>query len=89
MRLRKEFFSNFNLFFLNLNLSLNLSLEKEFRTRELPENVFCLFIDAYHTSIKDEEIGRVKKAVIYVVVGIDLDGRKSLYGYYTYWGVRK
>ncbi|WP_440871030.1 IS256 family transposase [Thermodesulfovibrio yellowstonii] len=59
---------------------------KELRTRELPENLFCLFIDAYHTSMKDEEVGRVKKAVIYVAIGIDLEGRKSLMGYYIYWG---
>lgn len=59
---------------------------KKLRTKELPENVFCLFIDAYHTSIKDEETNRVKKAVIYVAIGIDLEGRKSFYGYGVYWG---
>jgi len=59
---------------------------KELRTRELPENLFCLFIDGYHTSIKDEEVGRVRKAVIYGVIGVDLEGRKSFLGYYVYWG---
>lgn len=59
---------------------------KELRSRELPENLLCLFIDAYHTSMKDEEVGRVRKAVIYVAVGIDLEGRKSFVGYYLYWG---
>jgi len=54
--------------------------------KELPENLFCLFIDGYHTSIKDEEVGRVRKAVVYVCIGIDLEGRKTFLGYYVYWG---
>jgi len=33
---------------------------KEMKTKELPENVFSLFIDAYLTSIKDEDTNRVK-----------------------------
>lgn len=59
---------------------------RELRTRELPENLFALFIDAYHCEIKDEEIKRVKKAVIYNAIGIDLEGKKSFLGYYIYWG---
>ena len=31
------------------------------KTKELSENVFAVFIDAYHTSIKDEDTNRVKK----------------------------
>lgn len=59
---------------------------KELRTKEITENMFALFIDAYHTNIKDEDTNRVKKAVIYNVIGIDLEGRKSLCSYYIYWG---
>jgi transposase-like protein len=35
---------------------------RELRTRELPEEVFALFIDAYHCQIKDEDIKRVKQS---------------------------
>jgi len=59
---------------------------KELRTRELPENLFAMFIDAYHTQIKDTETNRIKKAVIYNIVGIDMEGRKSLLSYYIYFG---
>lgn len=62
------------------------SKAKEFKTKEIPADMFALFIDAYHTSIKDEDTNRVKKAVIYSVIGIDLDGRKDCYSYYIYWG---
>ncbi len=44
---------------------------KEFKTKEIPSELFALFIDAYHTSIKDEDTNRVRKAVIYSVIGID------------------
>ncbi len=55
---------------------------KKLRTRELASDMFSLFIDAYHTQIKDEETNRIKKAVIYNIVGIDMEGRKSLVSYY-------
>lgn len=59
---------------------------KELRTRELASDMFALFIDAYHTQIKDEETKRIKKAVIYNIVGIDMEGKKSLVSYYIYFG---
>ncbi len=59
---------------------------KELKTRELPSDMFALFIDAYHTQIKDEEVNRIKKAVIYNIVGIDMEGRKTLLSYYIYFG---
>ena len=58
---------------------------KELRSRELPEEAFALFIDAY-CQIKDEETKRVRKAVIYSCIGIDMEGRKSLFGYYIFYG---
>lgn len=39
--------------------------------------------------IKDAETNRIKKAVIYNIVEIDMDGRKSLLSYYIYFGCRK
>ena len=59
---------------------------KELKIKELPSDMFALFIDAYHTQIKDEETKRIKKAVIYNIVGIDMEGRKSLVSYYIYFG---
>jgi len=59
---------------------------KELKTKELPSDMFSLFIDAYHTQIKDEETNRIKKAVIYNIMGIDMEGRKSLVSYYIYFG---
>ena len=41
-----------------------------------------LFIDGYHTEIKDNL--KLKKACLYTVLGIDLEGRKEVYGYYTF-----
>ena len=34
---------------------------KEIKIKELPSDMFALFIDAYHTQIKDEETKRIKK----------------------------
>ncbi len=59
---------------------------RELRSRELPEEVFALFIDAYNCQIKDEETKRVRKAVIYSCIGIDMEGKKSLFGYYVLYG---
>ena len=56
---------------------------KEFQTRELPDKAFCIYIDAYHTDVKNDETKKVCKAVIYSIIGIDLQGKKSLYGYYV------
>jgi transposase-like protein len=61
----------------------------EFKTRELDTDVFCIYIDAYHTKIKDDDSNKVKKAAIYTVIGIDLDGNKEVYGYYEFFGSEK
>ena len=57
---------------------------KELKGQELPEEVGAIFIDAYHMKIKEE--GKIKKGVIYTVIGIDLEGTKNIYGYYIYYG---
>lgn len=59
---------------------------KEISTKQLPENAFALFIDAYHTSVKDDDTNLVKKSVIYTIMGIDMCGKKDLYGYYILQG---
>lgn len=58
---------------------------KELKTRQLPDNAICLFIDAYHTDIKDEETSKVRKAVIYSIIGINMDGTKEVYSYYVFY----
>ncbi len=61
----------------------------ELKNKELPENAFTLFIDAYQCQIKDTKLQRVRNATIYTVIGIDLQGNKDLYGYYCVWGHEK
>lgn len=56
----------------------------DFKERELPQEAFALFIDGYHTEIKDS--GKIRKACVYTVMGIDLQGRKDVYGFYTFFG---
>jgi transposase-like protein len=58
----------------------------EFKTRELNADALCIYIDAYHTQIKDPDTHKVTKAAIYSVIGIDLDGKKEVYGYYEHFG---
>jgi len=58
----------------------------EFKTRELEENYFFIYIDAYHCMAKDIKDKRVKKAVVYTVVGIDTNANKSLLGFYSFFG---
>ena len=50
-----------------------LNSSKEFKTRELPEKVCCIYIDAYHCDIKDVTDNKIKQGVIYTVLGIDLN----------------
>lgn len=57
---------------------------EDFKRRQLPTDVFCLFIDGYHTQIKDKN--KVKSACIYVRVEVALEGRKDVYGLYTVFG---
>lgn len=59
-------------------------LFNQWQKRDLTQDVIGLFMDAYHaeTLIKN----KVCKTVIYVVIGIDFSGQKSLYGLYTYSG---
>nr|WP_206516873.1 transposase [Caldicellulosiruptor changbaiensis] len=55
-----------------------------FKQRELPEAAFALIIEAYHREIKDGS--KVKKAACYIVLGIDMEGKKDIFGLYTFFG---
>jgi putative transposase len=59
---------------------------KELRSKELPDKAACIFIDAYHCNLKDDELQKIRKAVIYSFIGITLDGYKDLFGYYILQG---
>jgi hypothetical protein len=54
-----------------------------FKTRELPSDVFVLYIDAYHCDIKEKS--KIRKASVYVVLGVDLQGNKDIFGFYTFF----
>ena len=58
----------------------------EFKSKELQESYYFIYIDAYHCMVKDEKDKRVKKAAVYTVVGIDTNAEKSLLGYYSFFG---
>jgi|GEM_PF-3667732 transposase-like protein len=55
-----------------------------FKTRELPSDVFVLYyIDAHHFEIKEKN--KIRKAAFYVVLGVDLQGNKDIFGFYTFF----
>ena len=58
----------------------------EFKERELKEDYFFVYIDAYHCMVKDTKDKKVKKAVVYTVLGIDREGNKSILGFYSFFG---
>lgn len=63
------------------------NLKKEldiFKQRELPQDVFVIIINAYHCEIEDSS--KVKKVTCYIVLGIGLDGKKDIFGIYTFFG---
>lgn len=61
-----------------------LELYKQWQNRQLSHDAIAIFIDAYHceTCINN----KVRKTVLYVVVGIDFSGQKNLFGLYLYEG---
>ena len=60
---------------------------QDFKTRQLPSAAFALIVDAYRCQIKDN--GRVKDASVYVVLGIDMEGHKDVYGFYVHFGLER
>jgi len=55
---------------------------KGINTRGIKENYLAVYIDAYHTQIKEKVDEKVMEGVIYVIVGITLEGEKEMLGYY-------
>ena len=53
-------------------------------SKELPSECIGLFVDAYHTEMRHG--ARVRKVVCFVVLGIDFEGLKDLWGVYVHTG---
>ena len=58
----------------------------DFVRRELPSDVFMIYIDGYKTKLKDSSSGRVENITLYSVIGMDLEWRKDVYGFYIFKG---
>ncbi len=61
----------------------------DFVQKELPEDVFVLYIDAYQAQMKDKEKNKVATITIYTVIGITVDWKKTLLGFYLEPGLEK
>jgi transposase-like protein len=63
-----------------------LILEKleYFKIKSIPDSMFAVFIDAYHTQIREDN--KMIDFSIFVAVGIDLKGYKHILGYWTLKG---
>lgn len=55
-------------------------------SRDLPAHMLALFIDGFHTSMKHPETHRVQKCVIYVALGLDMDGFSHILGFWVSFG---
>ncbi len=53
-----------------------------YKDSTLEEEMFAVFIDAYHGKLRDEE-GKVKDISIYVSVGINMEGHKTIIGWWV------
>jgi len=45
-------------------------------------DVFVLYIDTYHCDIKEKN--KIRKASVYVVLRVYLQGNKDIFGFYTF-----
>jgi transposase-like protein len=61
----------------------------EFIQKQLPEDVFVLYIDGYRGEMKDKDRGKVSTVTIYTVIGITCEWQKTLFGFYVHRGVEK
>ena len=56
-----------------------------YKTSPLPEELFAVFIDAYHGKLRDEN-GKVVNISIFIALGIDMEGYKQILGYWIKQG---
>lgn len=57
---------------------------QDFKSRQLPEDLAVLFIDGKYISVKHDN--KVQEAVLYILLGYDLDAKKHILGYYVLFG---
>ena len=50
-----------------------------YKTSDLPNKMFAVFIDAYHAKMRDD---RMKEIHIFTALGIDLEGNKTILGFW-------
>ena len=58
---------------------------KAFINRDVPEDIFCIFIDGKRIEMKEDN--EVKTYTVYSIIGIDLEWKKNLYGFYIKEGI--
>ena len=65
---------------------VNLIYDKldAYKTSPLSEEMFAVFIDAYHSKLRDDN-GKIVNISLYVAVGINMEGYKQIVG----WWVKK
>ena len=56
-----------------------------YRTSPISEELFAVFIDAYHGKLRDEN-GKVVDVSIFVSLGIDMEGYKQILGFWVKQG---
>ena len=61
-----------------------LVLYKQWQDRQLPQDAIGIFVDVYHSETCIDN--KVRKSALYVIVGIDFNGQKDLFGLYLYDG---
>lgn len=61
-----------------------VELYNKWQKRLLPKDIIALFIDVYHAQAAIND--KVRKVALYVIVGIDFEGKKDLFGLYFYEG---
>lgn len=61
-----------------------LELYKQWHSRQLSQDVIGLFVDVYHSETSIDN--KIRKSALYVIVGIDFNGQKDLFGLYLYDG---
>jgi transposase-like protein len=57
---------------------------EDFKSRDLPSDLACVFIDGKYIEIKVDN--KVQKAVLYILLGISFDGSKQILGFYVMFG---
>lgn len=58
----------------------------DFVQKQMPEDLFAVYIDGYRCEMRDKDNPKVGPVIIYTVIGIDVEWKKNLYGFYVQQG---